>query len=67
MTARICSEKAAVTLGNLYDLVLVAALRLKELRAGHKPKINMKDNLSIIALTEIEEGLVTNDYLKRIR
>jgi DNA-directed RNA polymerase omega subunit len=67
MTARICSEKAAVTLGNRYDLVLVASMRLKELRAGYKPKINMKDNLSIIALTEIEEGLVTNDYLKRIR
>jgi DNA-directed RNA polymerase omega subunit len=67
MTARICSEKAAIKLGNRYDLVLVAGLRLRELRSGHKPKINMKDSLSIIALTEIEEGLVTNDYLKRVR
>jgi DNA-directed RNA polymerase subunit omega len=64
--ARICSEKAAETLGNRYALVLVASQRVRELHKGHKPKLASKDGPRVTALREIEEGLVTLEYIKRI-
>lgn len=64
---RISSEKAAQMIGNRYDLILVAAARVRELRKGHRPKLDTKHGPVLTALTEIEEGLVNNDYLKRIR
>ena len=65
--ARISSEKAAQAIGNRYDLILVAAKRVRELKSGHRPKIATKHGTLLTALTEIEEGLVTRDYLKRIK
>jgi DNA-directed RNA polymerase subunit omega len=64
--ARISSEKAAQQVGNRYDLVLIAAARARELNRGAKPKLNTKHGNSLTALTEIEEGLVGREYLKRI-
>ena len=67
--ARISSEKAVNTLGNRYDLILVASARVRELNLGYKSKLKTKKNYgkSLTALTEVEEGLVGRDYLKRIR
>jgi DNA-directed RNA polymerase omega subunit len=65
--ARISSEKAALAVGNRYDLILIASARIRELHRGHKPKLDTKHGKSLTALTEIEEGLVGREYLKRIR
>ena len=64
--ARISSEKAVSQIGNRYDLILVASQRVRELRKGHRPKMSTKNGPVLTALTEIEEGLVGRDYLKRI-
>jgi DNA-directed RNA polymerase subunit omega len=60
------SAKAVEAVGNRYDLVLIAAQRVRELNKGAYPKMTVKDNKSITALTEIENGLVGVEYLKRI-
>ena len=64
--ARISSEKAVNQIGNRYDLILVAAQRVRELRKGHRPKLDTKHGPVLTALTEIEEGHVGRDYLKRL-
>ena len=63
---RQCSMKAAEAVGNRYDLVLIASVRVRELNRGHKRKMDIQDNNSIAALVEIENGLVGREYLKRI-
>jgi DNA-directed RNA polymerase subunit omega len=65
--ARISSEKAALAVGNRYDLILIASARVRELHKGHKPKLETKHGKTLTALTEIEEGLIGRDYLKKVR
>jgi DNA-directed RNA polymerase subunit omega len=65
--SRISSEKAVNQVGNRYDLVLIASQRVRELRNGHRPKVATKTGPVLTALTEVEEGLVGRDYLKRIK
>ena len=64
-TAGLTSEHAVEALGNRYDLVLVAAQRVRELRRGHAPKIVSKYGPMVTAILEIEEGVVGNEYLLR--
>ena len=64
--ARISSEQAVNQVGNRYDLILIASARIRELHRGHQPKLATKHGKSLTALTEIEEGLVGREYLKRI-
>lgn len=62
------SEIAARQAGGLYDLVLIASARVRELRTGHAPKIVTKDKHVVTALTEIEQGHINpKDYLKKIK
>ena len=65
--ARISSEKAVNQVGNRYDLILIAAQRVRELKSGYRPKISTKHGPMLTALTEIEEGLIGRDHLKRIK
>jgi DNA-directed RNA polymerase omega subunit len=65
--ARISSEKAALAVGNRYDLILIASARVRELHKGHKPKLATTYGKTLTALTEIEEGLVGREYLKKVR
>ena len=65
--ARISSEKAVQAIGNRYDLILIAAQRVRELRNGHRSKLDTKHGPILTALTEIEEGYVGREYLKRIK
>jgi DNA-directed RNA polymerase subunit omega len=65
--ARISSQRAAEAVGNRYDLVLIASARVRELKKGHRPKMASKNGPVVTALTEIEEGHVGRDYLKRIK
>jgi len=64
--SRISSQKAVEQVGNRFDLVLIAATRIRELKKGFLPKINSKEGPALTALQEIEEGHVGRDYLKRI-
>jgi DNA-directed RNA polymerase subunit omega len=62
--ARITSETATLRVGSKYDLILIAARRARELRHGHAPLVAADgDNEVVIALREIEQGLVGRDYL----
>jgi DNA-directed RNA polymerase subunit omega len=65
--ARYSSETAVLAVGNRFDLVLIAAQRVKELKRGHKPLLLSKEGPVTTALMEIEQGLVGREYLKRIR
>lgn len=60
---RLTSETASRAIGSKYDLVLVAARRIRELRNGHAPLIQSRDSDISIAMDEIEQGLVGRDYL----
>ena len=60
------SVRAVEAVGNRYDLVLIASIRVRELNRGYPRKMTVNDNNTIAALTEIENGLVGRDYLKRI-
>jgi DNA-directed RNA polymerase subunit omega len=65
--ARYTSEEAANMVGNRFDLVLIAAQRVRELKRGHRSTLNTKAGPTVTALQEIEAGLVGREYLKRIR
>lgn len=65
--ARISSEKAVEKIGNRFDLILIASQRVRELRGDHSPKVVTKEGPIVTALTEIEEGLIGKEYLKRIK
>jgi DNA-directed RNA polymerase omega subunit len=66
--ARITSQKAAQAFGGLFDLVIGASQRARELRRGSQPKIKTDNGPVITALKEIEEGLYTKeDYLKTLK
>jgi DNA-directed RNA polymerase subunit omega len=61
------SEAAVNSVGNRYDLILIASQRVRELTAGHRPKLTTKNGYSVTALREIEEGMIGREYLKRIK
>jgi DNA-directed RNA polymerase subunit omega len=63
---RYTSEEAVNQVGNRFDLVLIAAARVRELQRGHKPKLVTKAGPTVTALQEVEAGLVGREYLKRI-
>jgi DNA-directed RNA polymerase subunit omega len=67
--ARYTSQEAADMIGNRFDLVLIASARVRELKRGHKSKLDklVKAGPTVIALMEIEKGLVGREYLKQVR
>ena len=67
--ARFTSQEAADMIGNRFDLVLVACARVRELKRGHKTKLDKPTTAgpTVIALMEIEKGLVGREYLKQVR
>jgi DNA-directed RNA polymerase omega subunit len=66
--ARITSEKAARQFGGIYDMVLGASQRARELRRGSTPKLKSDNGPIVTAIREIEEGLYTKeDYLKTFK
>jgi DNA-directed RNA polymerase subunit omega len=64
--ARITSQKAAEAVGNRFDLVLIAAARVRELKRGHAAKVLCDNGPMVTALREIEAGLVGREYLKKV-
>lgn len=63
--ARITSEKAVEMVGNRFDMILLAAARQRQLIRGDAPKIKSNDSTQLIALQEIEQGLIGIDYSRR--
>ena len=55
-------------IGNRFDLVIVAAIRARELARQHRLSENPEQlNAPVTALLEIQSGKVNSDYLKRVR
>ncbi|KMV70610.1 DNA-directed RNA polymerase subunit omega [Rosenbergiella epipactidis] len=63
--ARVTVQDAVEQVGNRFDLVLVAARRARQLQTGGKDALVPEENdkQTVIALREIEEGLITNSIL----
>jgi DNA-directed RNA polymerase subunit K/omega len=61
------SELAAKMAGNKFDLVLIASIRVRELRKGHAPKIVSNSTDCVTALQEIEQGFIGRDYLLKVK
>jgi DNA-directed RNA polymerase omega subunit len=62
-TIGLTSALAVEKIGNRYDLVLVAAQRLRELHRGDLPLVSCTGGPVITALKEIELGKVGLEYL----
>jgi len=63
-TAGLTSQAAAEAIGNRYNLVLVAARRVRELRRGDAVKIEENRHGAVVTtLLEIEQGKVGLEYL----
>lgn len=65
--ARISSQEAAKAVGCSYDLILIAAARVRELKRGHQAKIKTDDGPIVTALKEIEQKIIGREYLKKVR
>ncbi len=63
--ARVTVQDAVEKIGNRFDLVLVAASRARQMQTGGKDALVPEENdkPTVIALREIEEGLITKDVL----
>ncbi|GAA0483706.1 MULTISPECIES: DNA-directed RNA polymerase subunit omega [Tatumella] len=63
--ARVTVQDAVEKVGNRFDLVLVAARRARQMQTGGKDALVPEENdkPTVIALREIEEGLITNQIL----
>ncbi|MBA2817752.1 DNA-directed RNA polymerase subunit omega [Candidatus Pantoea persica] len=63
--ARVTVQEAVEKIGNRFDLVLVAARRARQMQVGDKDPLVPEENdkATVIALREIEEGLITNQIL----
>ena len=63
--ARVTVQDAVEKIGNRFDLVLVAARRARQIQTGGKDALVPEENdkYTVIALREIEEGLITNQIL----
>ncbi|MFK8258841.1 DNA-directed RNA polymerase subunit omega [Erwinia sp. AnSW2-5] len=63
--ARVTVQDAVEKIGNRFDLVLVAARRARQMQTGGKDPLVPEENdkSTVIALREIEEGLITNQIL----
>ena len=63
--ARVTVKDAVEKIGNRFDLVLVAARRARQMQVGGKDPLVPEENdkTTVIALREIEEGLINNQIL----
>ncbi|GEM75845.1 DNA-directed RNA polymerase subunit omega [Vibrio sagamiensis] len=63
--ARVTVQDAVEKVGNRFDLVLIAARRARQMQTGGKDALVPEENdkSTVIALREIEEGLITKEVL----
>ncbi len=64
--ARITVEDCSEKIPNLFQLVLVASKRARQLANGAEPMVEWEnDKPTVIALREIAEGYITEDILQQ--
>lgn len=63
--ARVTVQDAVEKIGNRFDLVLVAARRARQMQTGGKDPLVPEENdkTTVIALREIEDGLINKAIL----
>ncbi len=63
--ARVTVQDAVDSIGNRFDLVLVASRRARQMQTGGKDALVPEENdkTTVIALREIEEGLINKKIL----
>ena len=63
--ARVTVQDAVEKIGNRFDLVLISSRRARQMQTGGKDALIPEENdkPTVIALREIEEGLVTQELL----
>ena len=63
--ARVTVQDAVEKIGNRFDLILTAARRARQLQLHQREPLVPEDNdkPTVIALREIEKGLITNDIM----
>ena len=63
--ARVTVQDAVEKIGNRFDLVLVAPRRARQLQVGAKDPLVPEENdkMTVVALREIEEGLINGKIL----
>ncbi|QOI10855.1 DNA-directed RNA polymerase subunit omega [Blochmannia endosymbiont of Colobopsis nipponica] len=66
--ARITVQRAVEKIGNLFDLVLIASRRARQIQLGMQEALIPEENdkYTVIALREIEKGLIDKRYLENI-
>ncbi len=65
--ARITVEDCLDNIGNIFEMVLVAAKRARRIAHGAEPMVELEnDKPTVIALREIAEGHVTPTILEEI-
>lgn len=66
--ARVTVEDAVDSIGNRFDLIMVASKRARQLATGGKdPMVDWdNDKPTVVALREIEEKLVTVDNVDKL-
>jgi len=64
--ARVTVEDAVDKVGNRFDLVLLPPRRARQISMGSKPLVDEEnDKPTVIALREVEEGLITEEFLDK--
>ncbi|BFU60346.1 MULTISPECIES: DNA-directed RNA polymerase subunit omega [Rodentibacter] len=63
--ARVTVQDAVEKIGNRFDLILTAARRARQLQLHQREPLVPEDNdkPTVIALREIEKGLISNDIM----
>lgn len=66
--ARVTVEDAVDSIGNRFDLIMVASKRARQLATGGKdPMVDWdNDKPTVVALREIEENLVNAENVERL-
>jgi DNA-directed RNA polymerase subunit K/omega len=67
LTNTLDMTKCAANIGSRFDLILVASLRVRELKRGFPKKVNTPNGPIVSALQEIEAGHIGRDYLRKVR
>ena len=62
-TLGLTSQAAVEAVGNRYDLILIASQRCRELRRGHRAKVDTRHGAVLTTLKEIEQGKIGRSYL----
>ena len=65
-TVLVDTDRCVTNIGNRFDMILVACVRARELKRGHKPKVVTRSKPVVAALEEIQAGHIGRDYLKKI-